>query len=460
MDDVSGLELNRVVSNPRRLGVRCEEEYMFGMNLRPLLCFACLGLLALVPESVFACEITVNVPAQLTPAQNVNWSAPCGTGVGVQAALNAIESSGGGALLLTGQGSLLVSQSISVGSNTTVYGDTARQPYGMIIVGDNSPGLSFRKVDDPIFVVSQKSNVTFWNLEFDGNQPARPLCGQVIEIQNSSTNVLVVYCKVVGARQRGIAIRDSSYVTVRYLTLVMRRSGGAEPEGGAGIWLSSCQRCTIEHNDISGPTYYASGPPISDPNHWAGAAPTMDLVASYGGRHNAFQHNNITSGNTAGIYLACLGVQTNCPADKREVSPTVWNNTVHHFRQSGLDLASCDDLTVVTNRVYTIDHSPVAIADSHGGIVQWNTLYDGGLLGVPGQLFGALHLLWGTSDIQATNNDIHGGQNNYSVYIKAGSEGFPDCVNNTVTNNNLWAGQSGYFGGLVSGNVTSPNALH
>jgi hypothetical protein len=30
--------------------------------------------------------------------QSVNWSAPCGVGVGVQAALSAIESSGGGAL--------------------------------------------------------------------------------------------------------------------------------------------------------------------------------------------------------------------------------------------------------------------------------------------------------------------------------------------------------------------------
>lgn len=105
----------------------------------------------------------------------------------------------------------------------------------------------------------------------------------------------------------------------------------------------------------------------------------MDLVASYGGRYNAFQHNNISSGNTAGIYLACLGEQTNCPDGGRELSPTVWNNTIHHFRQSGLDLASCDNLTVVTNRVYTIDRVPLALADCRGGLVQWNTLYDGGL---------------------------------------------------------------------------------
>ena len=424
------------------------------------LSLACLALLALVPKSIAACDITVNVPSQLTPAQSINWSASCGVGVGVQAALNAIESSGGGALLFTGPGSLLVTQSLSVGNNTTVYGDTSRTPYGMTIVGENSPGLSYRKVDDPIFIVSQKSNVTFWNLEFDGDQPGRPLCAQVIEIQNASTNVLVVYCKVAGDRQIGVAIRDSSYVTVSYLTLIMRRSNGTEPEGGAGIWMSSCHHCTIEHNEISSPTYYAAGPPVSDSNHWINAAPAMDLVASYGGRYNAFQHNNISSGNTAGIYLACLGPQTSCPAGGRELSPTVWNNTVHHFRQSGLDLASCDDLNVVTNRVYTIDRVPLSIADCHGGVVQWNTLYDGGLLVPSGQVFGALYLLWGTSGIQATNNDIHGGQDQFSVYIKAGSEGFPNCVNNTVTDNNLWAGLSGYFGGLSSGNVISPNNLH
>lgn len=433
---------------------------MYRIDLRPFLCLACLSLLALVPKSVLACDISVNVPSQLTPAQSVNWSAPCGTGVGVQAALSAIESSGGGALLFTGQGSLLVSQSLNVGSNTTVYGDTARTPYGMTIVGENSPDLSYRKVDDPIFIVREKSNVTFWNLEFDGNQPGRPLCGQAIEIQNSSANVLVVYCKVAGARQLGVAIRDSSYVTVRYLTLIMSRSNGTEPEGGAGIWMSSCQHCTIENNEISSPTYYATGPPDSDPNHWVNAAPVMDLVASYGGRYNAFQHNNISSGNTAGIYLACLGQQTDCPAAGRESSPTVWDNTVHHFRQSGLDLASCDDLNVVTNRVYTIDHAPVSIADCHGGVVQWNTLYDGGLLVPSGQVFGALYLLWGTSGIQATDNYVHGAQDNFSVYIKAGSEGFPDCVNNTVTNNKLWAGLSGHFGGLSSGNVISPNEFY
>lgn len=78
------------------------------INLKPFLCLACLGLLALVPKAIGACEITVNVPSQLTPAQSVNWSAPCGMGVGVQAALSAIENSGGGTLLFTGEGSLLV----------------------------------------------------------------------------------------------------------------------------------------------------------------------------------------------------------------------------------------------------------------------------------------------------------------------------------------------------------------
>lgn len=432
---------------------------MYQIDPKFFLCLACLGLLALVPKSIVACEITVNVPSQLTPAQSVNWSAPCGVGVGVQAALNAIESSGGGALLFTGPGSLLVTQSLSVGSNTTVYGDTSRTPYGMIVVGENSPGLSYRKQDDPVFIVSQKSNVTFWNLQFDGDQPGRPLCAQVIEI-NASTNVLIAYCKVEGARQLGVTIRVSSYVTVSYLTLTMRRSNGTEPEGGVGIWMYSCQHCTIENNGISSPTYYAAGPPDSDPNHWVNAAPVMDLVASYGGRYNTFRHNQITSGNAAGIYLACLGPQTNCPASGRELSPTVWDNTVHHFRQSGLDLASCDDVNVVTNRVYTIDHVALGLADCHGGVVQWNTFYDSGLLVPDGLVFGALYFLWGTSGIQATNNYIDGGQDDFSVYIKAGSEGFPDCMNNTITNNNLGAGLSGYIGGLTNGNVISPNDLH
>jgi Right handed beta helix region len=432
---------------------------MHHIELKSFLRLACLGLLALVPKEVVACDITVNVPSQLTPAQSVNWSAPCGVGAGVQAALSAIESSGGGALLFTGPGSLLVSQSLRVGSNTTVYGDTSRTPFGMIIVGENTAGVSYRKPDDPVFIVSQKSNVTFWNLQFDGDQPGRPLCAQVIEI-NASTNVLIVYCKVEGARQLGVTIRESSYVTVSYLTLIMRRSGGTEPEGGVGIWMYSCQHCTIEHNQISSPTYYAAGPPDSDPNRWVNAAPVMDLVASYGGRYNAFQHNDISSGNSAGIYLACLGAQTNCPADGRELSPTVWDNTVHHFRQSGLDLASCDDVNVVTNRVYTIDHVALGLADCHGGVVQWNTFYDSGLLVPSGQVFGALYFLWGTSGIQASDNVIQGGQDHFSVYLKAGSEGFPNCVNNTVTNNKLWAGLSGYFGGVSSGNVISPNELH
>ncbi len=430
-----------------------------------------------IPVSGVACDVTISIGTSSTSVirdDQVNWSG-CGTvGTTIQSALNSIGASGGGTLKLSGPGTLLVTQPLNIFRNTVFHGDTARTPYGMRIIGETttsscSTGGSYRHQHCPVLRVADQNtagtnqNVTIWNIEIDGGSSSRPLSGSAIEITRSN-NVKILHTKISGARRTGIAVADSRYVHIDYLSLVMVRKTGGEPEGGAGVWIKQSRDTILEHSDVSSPTYYASGVPSSDPRATASSAPTMDLVAVYGGSGNTVRHNTISYGNTAGVYLAACedpgvcspsGIQT-----ARVSNATVWNNTIHHFRQHGLDVANTNSTSIVTNVVYFIGYDPLVLADSHNNTVRYNTLSLGNKHG--GYMEGALTLGWGSSYNIISNNDIHADALPYAVYIDPpfAPPYASAAVNNTITSNKLWDGSMGYFGGQVANNVTSPNTLY
>lgn len=413
----------------------------------------------------FALDITLNVASPLTLATSLN----------VQAALNNIASSGGGTLQFTGAGSLLVTSPLLVGSNTTVMGDTSRTPYGMIIIGENTAGLPYR--DQPIFRTLQTStNITFWNLEFDGN--ARPLCAPAIDLGVfgivgldgiGTQNVVITHVRIGGARTIAIAALEASSVQIRYLSLEMRRHTNAEPEGGAGVWLWFCTNCILEHSEISGPEFYWAGPPsntdsrvppappsadpVTDPR---GRAPSMDLVSLHDGFNNKIQHNTISYGNTAGIYLA------KSEFGNGDRYGLVWNNTVHHFRQHGIDLADSANLTVRANRVYDVEQAGLSLANSPNTLVEHNSIRNGGRWG--GTNSNGNFTLSGSSNVQIRNNEILAGNNPYAVFFW-GRPGFPLGTGSSLTKNTLSRNPgsadhiSGDYAGWNTSNVVSPNTL-
>lgn len=427
----------------------------------PLLLF--LAVLCLFPApSVFAaCSLVLEVPTDRLEAESLAWSGCAGSGVGVQAALDAIEAEGGGSLLFTGTGSLLVDRTLFVGSNTLVHGDPARRPYGMLIEGRNGTKRGFRR--RPIFAVMGVKNVKIQNFEFRGtDDPEAPhFHGPAIAILEAE-NIEVEHNKSVSVRM-GLVIKKSSRVTISHYDLEMVRSRAGMPEGGAGIWLYDSSYSTLEHNDVYSPEYYAAGPP-SNTDHrplWENAAPAMDLIATHGGYGNTIRDNRVSKGNTAGIYVACRNSAFTCAAGDYEENLLISHNVVRQFRQHGVDIAHALSPVVSDNTIGEADFALLALGNVHGGLIQHNRLQGGGL-DRGGVIYGALHVLWGSSGNTAVDNEIHGGLADFAVYLKPASSGYPDPAGNVVQDNDLWKGSSSpaHIGGYTNGNATLLNNLH
>lgn len=205
-----------------------------------------------------ALNMTITVPSALTRSE---------TTLGIQHALDSIRDSGGGALTLSGSTgtSVLVEAALIVYSNTTIQGDPndgrTDTQFGMILVGENdtpSQAPSYR--GNPLIFVGSSptagaSNVEIYSLDIEGGTtgpPARPLAAQAISIRPTSSNVLVTFNKISGARVFGILAKNTSYLTVSHLNLTLntKTKTGSEPEGGAGIWCQGCQNADITENTI------------------------------------------------------------------------------------------------------------------------------------------------------------------------------------------------------------------
>jgi hypothetical protein len=409
-----------------------------------------------------ACTVAIAIPTDLTLSDTAPWRGCGASGTGVNSALEAVGRAGGGTVQLMGAGSLLVrplSGSLLVPSNTTLQGDPARAPYGMTVIGENSAGLNYRSRHDPVIRSLNSSNVKITNLNIEGDLGGSRLGGG-IAFRNTS-DVELLHIRINGVRSAGVVVYQSTRVKIRDLTLTMRRKTASEPEGGAGVWMWQAIDSLVENSVIDGTEYWQSGPPTIDPRRWPNAAPVMDLVASYGGRRNRFQHNQVSKGNTAGIYIACGTSQPlNCPPASRDSDTVVWDNQIRDMRQNGLDIANADRVMVLTNRVERAEYSTLAMAAAHNGTIKYNRLSESGLN--PGsRIVGALQLLWGSSNNIVKDNQIDGYQGNFAVYFRPASDGFGNPTGNVVAGNALSPGitKPYYTSGFVSGNTSIPNSL-
>jgi Right handed beta helix region len=416
---------------------------------------------ALVPACALNLTITVSSPLQSASS------------LGIQSALTSIASAGGGTLKLTGSGSVLVDSltSLNVGSNTTLEGDPAQSPYGMTIVGANDTGLSYRSLGYPLLNINGASNVTIWNLDFEGNVSGQNLCAPAISITNGSSPILITYNKINYALTRGVVIENSTGVTVQYLSLFMNRSwSGSIPEGGTGIYCLTCASVTLQNNYVSASDYYFSGPPTSDPR--TGSAPstttacvpnpncvkaaTMDVVAFYAGSNNNISSNTIQYSNTAGVYLAAYG-------GVNETGTTIASNTISYMRQSGLDIAPCTNCYISGNSVSYSDLANLSLYTCSGGTVTGNTLSIGGRW-LDGLHYndGSLSIRSSTTGVSATYNYIYGNaggtSGNWAVWFDQPAAGYPYPQSNSVSNNDLWSGRP--TGNYTGGNYTGWNTLN
>jgi parallel beta-helix repeat protein len=403
-----------------------------------------------------ACDLVLGAPNALTPADTIAWSGCSGSGTGVQSALDFVAEAGGGSVKLSGAGSLLVGSPLRVRNRTMLYGDPARSPYGMVVVGDNAdgacnPGPAYRDRDCPVIQVFGQTaspvngaNITIYNLHIDGATPGRPL-NNAISVQHSN-KVSIVYNRISGARWKGIEDANTVETMIDYLWLEMVRRTGPDPEtGGAGVWLSRSANTTLQHSIITSPTYFDTGVPDWDVRHGPNAAATMDLVSALGTTGTRIVGNTISASNAAGIYLAA-------DLEARVSGALVANNTVANFRQHGIDLANCDHVDVTGNTVINAGDAGVSIADCHFGYFQGNTIAGAAQNTSYYSPRGSFMLNWGSKDNTITGNDVRAGHNaEYSVYTASDNPEYGKTLRNAFTCNNLTSGSMGVFGGELSG---------
>jgi len=308
----------------------------------------------------------------------------------------------------------------------------------MTIVGANDTGLSYRSLSYPLVSINGASNVTVWNLDFEGNASGQNLCAPAIWVTYASSPVLISYNQINHALTRGGVIEYSTGVTVHWLSLFLIRSWTTSvPEGGAGIYCLSCTGRTIQHNYVSASDYYFSGPPTSDPrtgpapststgcvpNSNCSKAATMDTVAFYAGSNNNISNNTIEYSNTAGVYLAAYG-------GTNETGTTVSSNTISYIRQSGLDIAPCTNCYISSNAVRYSDLANLSLYDCSGGTVTNNTLSVGGRW-LDGLHYndGSFSIRSNTTGVSATFNYIYGNiggsSGNWAVWFDQPASGYP-----------------------------------
>jgi len=437
-----------------------------------------IGLLASATSAFASCNITITVSNPLTPADNLYW-AGCGTnGTNVQGALDVVASQEGGSVMLTGTGSLLVKKPLVVGYATTLYGDNSKS-YGMTLVGDITSANSgcapsttgARTLDCPIVRVTNltnappngaTTNATIWNIKFDGTVAGKPLTAPAVSIENSNS-ILITNTYVTGSRYIAYAVSSSPSTTLSYISADLVKGSGIGSDGaGSGIWVNLSNNSIVEYATIFAVDNYNAGYPTS-------SNPPRDLVAVYGSDNVTVRHSKLINTNAAGIFVyRCDASSSTCPggsANRRSSNITLWDNDVQYTRQHGIDVAYTDTPTIVTNRISDVGHAGISLANVQGGTLQYNTLQRTGneAVNLADQSYGAILVKWGAASVSATSNQIYGSSVGsslrYSVYFEA-LTGWPNPSNNSFTSNSIWTGASGYFGGSVSGNTTSPNTLY
>jgi hypothetical protein len=436
--------------------------------------------------------LTCNYAYALDKTITVSGTLVSSTNLLIQNALNQIGAAGGGTLTLAGTGSVLVDdvdtgmnrRPLTVYSNTTITGGTDQTPYGMVLVGENNTNLGLSYRITAVLQILNSSTVTIKKLDIEGGTTSptpRPLCASAISIMNSD-HVQVITNKIAGVRKGGIAAQPVphtstivSYLTIQDLDLIMNRKsvGSNEPEGGVGIYCSTCQHAQVTNCLIHADDYFHSGPPnnvgdprvnmtppptampITDPR---GSAPAIALVQFSGGSNNEIDHNTLLYSNAAAIFVFA-----------GETNDVIWANHVSYCRQAGLDIDQCTNCTIVTNTIGTyIETSPISLARSTtttgpGLGVQYNTLQNGGMWMIQyGSDYGALNITGSASgcminctDIE--NNEIYGSNNQDAVYFFDGPFGQP--IGNVVTNNSLWSGLSGWVSGSSTSNWSTRNTV-
>jgi hypothetical protein len=278
----------------------------------------------------------------------------------------------------------------------------------------NSSGATYRR--EAALWIDGKSNAKIANLEIKGVFAG----GEgPISIRNA-TAATVEHVALRGTRTVGIPVWTSVGTRIADLALTMQRSTGGEPEGGAGIWLYECRDSVVEHSVIDGKTYWDAGPPSNsgDPRATPLSAPTMDLVAAYRGNNNRFQHNTITSGNTAAIYLATY-------QGAHENNALIWDNDIHHFRQHGLDIEGVEAPQILANVVHDVELAALGMADCRNGLVQWNSFWQAGTYLGSYPAMGTITLLWGSRFNRFWNNIVVGGPAPYAVAFRNLTTAYP-----------------------------------
>lgn len=417
--------------------------------------FVAATLLAAGP-SYAACDLVLPVSNPLTPADAIPWSGCGASGSGVQRALDLVANLGGGSVMLSGGGSLLVGAPLRIQNRTTLFGDPARTPYGMVVVGDNAdaacnPGPAYRDRDCPVIQVFGQdaapaggANVTIFNLDIDGGTPGRPLNNAISVLQ--STGVAILYNRIRGARWKGIEDANTNGTRIEYLTLDMVRRTGPDAEvGGAGVWFSRSANATLANSFIASPTYFETGVPDWDSRHGPNASITMDLVSAQGTTGTRIVGNTLLASNTSGIYLSA-------DVDVRVRSAFIANNTVTDARQHGIDLANCDNVEVTGNVVTNAGDAGILIADCHGGYFQGNTIAGAAQNATYYAPRGSFQLSAGSSDNTITGNDVRAARNaEYSVYSFSDNPAYGPTARNAFTCNAMVSGTLGMFGGVPSG---------
>ena len=411
--------------------------------------------LVLLPfTSLAALDLTIQVPGELTSASSL----------GLQERLNLIARSGGGTLTLTGAGSLLVdvrrssrhgkvrAVQLQLGNGVRLRGDGDAHEggYGMTIVGSPDDGASFRTI--PIVSLDRSQSAAVDNILFEGDRAGYILCAAAIAAYGSK-GAIVTHVSIQGSRRFGIAAKAASYLTIQDLDVILKRAtpGSAEPEGGAGVWCAECDHAILDSSRIYSYDYYNSGPPgnsgdprvgvqtapeTADPIQPPYNAPAIDLVAFYDGSNNAIRRCHIGYGNSAGIFLAK-------DTGRGETGDLVWDNTIDHVRQNGLDIASCENCVILANTVTNCDLSDLLLAFTTNARVEHNTLDTSGRWpntwmdsgNLHGAGIGSLELLGNAIGSQIGANTIRASYSQYAIWFWY-YQGVP--ASNTVTANQMW----------------------
>lgn len=363
------------------------------------------------------CNITVPVAAPLTPSDTAAWTG-CGTqGKGIQQALDRVAAQGGGAVQLSGPGTVLVQAPLSLGYKTTLHGD-ARRPWGMTLVPGAPPSCrtaeGFRHFNCPLVLVKHLSvapeptgrNATIWNLKFDGSQPQRPLTSPAVAVRHSA-HVAIENTYVAAARYMAYEVFGSTDVDLRYVAAEFAHAPAAEvgSRGGAGVWIAGSQDVVVEYARLSAAAAYAGGYPRRPP--WDTVENTRELIAIYGSDDTQVLNSTLMYTNTAAIYLAECPPPL-CGQRRYNRNAVVANNSIQFTRQHGIDIAHSQEVKIRANRIRDAGHAGVALAAVKGAEMTANRIERTGneTAREPLESRGAILLKWGTSGVDVRGNDI------------------------------------------------------